>query len=120
MMITSTTKGITMTTLTDDLHLVLSWCQTTYPGIPSEVVDNTVYLNYDYATAVVVGVDFEETGKVWHATAIAWDRTGGIAADKELAQGDLPGVLRAVSAHLEQERDDADKLERLLSERPED
>lgn len=109
-----------MTTLHDDLHLVLSWCQTTYPGIPSEVRYATVYLNYDYSTAVVIGVDFEETGKVWYATATAWDRTGGVAADKDLAAGDLPGVLRAVQAFIEQEKVEADKLERLLSERPED
>ena len=107
-----------MTTLHDDLHLVLSWAQTTYPGIPSEVVDTSVYMNYEFATAVVIDVDFQETGKVWSATAMSWDRTGGVSAEQELGAGDLPGVLRRVDQFIHEQLEQQAKLEAMLNETP--
>lgn len=110
-----------MTTLTDDLNLVLSWAQTTYPTtLHSEIVDSQVYLNYDYLTAVCVGVEYTEHGKVWYATATSWDRTGGVSDEKELGAGHLSWVLDKVAEHLMQESVNTEKLERLLADRPED
>jgi hypothetical protein len=109
-----------MTTLNDDLHLVLSWAQSTYPGTPSEVVDTQVYINFDFATAVCIGVEYHETGKVWYATATAWDRTGGVSDEKDIAAGHLPWVLQSVAKFLMDESVNQEKLERLLAQRPEE
>jgi hypothetical protein len=109
-----------MTTLNDDLHLALSWAQTTYPSTPSEVVNDSVYINYDYATAVVVDVEYTTAGKVWNAEALAWDRTGGVSDEHFIAMGGLPHVLREIAQFLMQEATKQDELEAVLSQRPED
>lgn len=109
-----------MTTLTDDLHLALSWAQTTYPGVPSEVVGDQVYINFGYLEAVCVGCEFTEHGKVWYATATAWDQSGGVMDEIGIAAGHKPHVFNEVAKFLITQANNEEKLERLLAFRPED
>lgn len=110
-----------MTTLTDDLDLAARWARVTYPEtLHVETVGDQVYLNYDYLTAVCVGVEYTELAKTWYAVATQWDRSGGVSDEHFIADGSLGTVLDRVALFLMQESVKADKLERLLSERPED
>lgn len=109
-----------MTTLTGDLELALKWAQATYPSTPSEIVGGSVYVNYGYREAVIIDVYYTEGGKTWVAGATAWDRTGGVCADGDIAEGNLGVVLDRVAVFLMREAIQQDKLERLLDERPED
>lgn len=110
-----------MTTLMDDLHLALSWAQTTYPSTPSEVVGSEVYINYGYLEAVCIGCEYHPAaGKVWYATATAWDQSGGVVDEKYIAAGHKPYVFNEVAKFLITQANNEEKLERLLDARPED
>ena len=109
-----------MTTLASDLDIALRWAQKTYPNTPCEIVGDEVYVNYGYREAVCITTFYTELGKRWIATATAWDRTGGVSDEKDVADGGLGFVLDRVAVFLMREAIQQDKLERLLDERPED
>lgn len=120
-MVLPTTRGTIMTTLTDDLNLALRWAQVTYPSTPVEIVNDMVYVNYAFRSAVVIDVHYDdERGKLWNADVCHWDASGGIDEDLFIADGTLGLVLDRVALFLMQESVKTEKLERLLDQRPED
>lgn len=112
-----------MTTLSDDLNVLLSWAQTTYPNTPSSVDRDTgtVDIAFGFREAVVMSVEYAEDGKLWWASAMQWDQTGGICEDVGIAEShDLHPVLIEVAKFLIVQANNEEKLERLLEARPED
>lgn len=109
-----------MTTLTDDLAIALKWARVTYPSTPCEIVGNEVYVNFGYREAVCITTFYTELGKRWCATATAWDQTGGVSDEQDIADGGLGFVLDKVAVFLMREAIQQEKLERLLEGRPED
>lgn len=112
-----------MSVLTDDLNILLSWAQTTYPDTPSSVDRDTgtVDIAFGFREAVVMSVGYVEGGKLWWASAMQWDASGGICEDLHIAEGhDLHPVLLEVAKFLITQANNEEKLERLLDSRPED
>lgn len=77
-----------------------------------QVVDG-VYVNFGYREALVLDSVLDQNGKRWTVTAVAWDRTGGVDSDLEIAvvrEEYLPSVVRAFldeQARRERELDEA-------------
>lgn len=112
-----------MTTLTDDLNVLLSWAQTAYPETPSSVDRDagTVDIAFGFREAVVMSASYTDDGKLWYAEAMQWDASGGISEDLHIAESfDLHEVLIAVAKFLITQANNDAKLERLLDMRPED
>jgi hypothetical protein len=112
-----------VTTLTDDLNVLLSWAQTTYPGTPSSVDSDagTVDIAFGFREAVVMSASYTEEGKLWYAEAMQWDASGGICEDLHIAEGfDLHPVLVEVAKFLMTQANNDEKLELRLEGRPED
>ena len=101
-----------MTTLHDDLLILRHAAQALVGGYDVEVVSSDVYINFDYRLAVVLSVEFTESGKTWFGTVTEWDETNGVKGEFDLYAGhDITLLFAAVNDYLEEHEKQCAKFE---------
>lgn len=87
--------------------------------IEHRVEEDEIYVNYDFSEAVVIEHNLDQRG-VFVLTAMAWDRTGGVSAEHEIANTVAALVPLMVKRFLAQQEEQERKLDALLASRPEE
>lgn len=92
--------------------------------VEHRVDDESIYVNYDFATALVIEPSDYYDNRYW-ITRMQWDRTGGVSAEHEYPcaspHGFTPAlVVIAVKRILADEEKQQRKMEALLANMPEE
>lgn len=102
-----------------DLHMALSWAQTTWGDtFPVHLEGSSVYIDFGYLEAVVI----EQVDGEWQAWAMQWAPDHGVNDERELTDGsgEYTPMLVGVEKFLHEEKERQDKLEKLLATAPDD
>lgn len=107
--------------LNDELEMARLETRAKFPALEVVVQDGSVYVNFGWSEAVVITPEIAPLGRVWHAEALAWDRTHGVSAEQPVGSGShLSDVLDLVDIFLQVMAERDADLERLIDSRPED
>lgn len=75
---------------------------------------NTIYINFDFSEAMVI--EPTENDNEFVIVVMAWDRTHGVSAEKEIAVCSEDEILSKVQAFLAEDKKNKDELDRLMGE----
>lgn len=90
-----------MTTLVEDLQTAQLWAKGRFKH-DVEIVDAvSVYINFEFRTAVTITPEFTEDGKRWFADVTEWDASGGVNMEIPLSDTTFTEMTSRVSAWLD-------------------